>query len=218
MKEWRILRYINELRGNLYIVSAPSGSGKTTLLDKLITKFDDLIFSVSYTTRQPRGEEKDSVEYFFVGRDEFRQMVEREEFLEFAEVHGNFYGTSRQFVDENREAGRSVILDIDVQGKVLVQEKVPDAVTVFLMPPSYGELERRLNARQLEDDATIRMRLAIAKKEIQRYGDYDYIVINDKIDESAMVLEAVIRAGAARPANQEARIKEIIDSFGGVDC
>ena len=212
------LRYINELRGNLYIVSAPSGSGKTTLLDQLITKFDDLIFSVSYTTRQPRGEEKDGVEYFFVGRDKFRQMVEREEFLEFAEVHGKYYGTSQQFVDENLEAGRSVILDIDVQGKALVQEKVPEAVTVFLMPPSYGELERRIKARQLEDDATIRMRLAIAKKESQRYGDYDYIVVNDRLDESAVVLEAVIRAGAARPANQEARIQEIIDSFGGVDC
>jgi guanylate kinase len=214
----RIVRYINQLRGNLYIVSAPSGSGKTTLLDQLITKFGDLLFSVSYTTRQPRGEEKDGVEYFFVGRDEFRQMVKREEFLEFAEVHGNFYGTSRQFVDQNLTSGRSVILDIDVQGKLLVQEKVPDAVTVFLMPPSYRELERRLKARQLEDGETIRMRLAIARKEIQRYGDYDYIVVNDKIVESAVVLEAVIRAGAARPANQEARIKEIIDSFGGVDC
>ena len=206
------------MRGNLYIVSAPSGSGKTTLLDQLITQFDDLIFSVSYTTRQPRGTEKNGVEYFFVARDEFLGMVERGEFLEWAEVHGNFYGTSREFVEENLAAGRSVILDIDVQGKGLVQERLSDAVTIFLLPPSFGELERRLKARQLEDDETIRMRLAIAKKEIQRYRDYDYIVVNDKIEESAMVLESVIRAGAARPANQEARIGKIIDSFGGVDC
>ena len=206
------------MRGNLYIVSAPSGSGKTTLLDRIVAKFDDLIFSVSYTTRQPRGRERHGVEYFFVGRDEFLGMVERGEFIEWADVHGNYYGTSRRFVDENLETGKSVILDIDVHGKDQVQEKVPDAVTIFLLPPSYGELERRLKARQLEDEATIRMRLAIAKKEIQRYRDYDFIIVNDKIDESGVVLEAVIRAGAARPVNQEARIGEIIQSFGGADC
>ncbi len=206
------------MRGNLYIVSAPSGSGKTTLLDRIVAKFDDLIFSVSYTTRQPRGRERHGVEYFFVGRDEFLGMVERGEFIEWADVHGNYYGTSRRFVDENLETGKSVILDIDVHGKDQVQEKVPDAVTIFLLPPSYGELERRLKARQLEDEATIRMRLAIAKKEIQRYRDYDFIIVNDKIDESGVALEAVIRAGAARPVNQEARIREIIQSFGGADC
>lgn len=212
------MSYIYRLRGNLYIVSAPSGSGKTTLLDQLITKFDDLIFSVSYTTRQPRGEERDGVEYCFVARDEFLGMVERGEFLEWAEVHGNFYGTARRFVEDNLAAGRNVILDIDVQGKSLVQERVPDAVTVFLMPPSYAELERRLKARRLEDDETVRMRLAIAKKEIQRYRDYDYIVVNDRIEESAEMLEAVIRAGSARPANLEPQIRAIIDTFGGVDC
>ncbi len=206
------------MRGNLYIVSAPSGSGKTTLLDRIVAKFDGLIFSVSYTTRQPRGRERHGVEYFFVGRDEFLGMVERGEFIEWADVHGNYYGTSRRFVDENLETGKSVILDIDVHGKDQVQEKVPDAVTIFLLPPSYGELERRLKARQLEDEATIRMRLAIAKKEIQRYRDYDFIIVNDKIDESGVALEAVIRAGAARPVNQEARIREIIQSFGGADC
>ena len=206
------------MRGNLYIVSAPSGSGKTTLLDRIVAKFDDLIFSVSYTTRRPRGRERDGVEYFFVGRDEFHGMVNRGEFIEWADVHGNYYGTSRRFVDENLENGKSVILDIDVHGKEQVQEKVPDAVTIFLLPPSYGELERRLKARQLEDEETIRMRLAMAKKEIQRYRDYDYIIVNDKIDESGVALEAVIRAGAARPVNQETRISEIIQSFGGADC
>lgn len=206
------------MRGNLYIVSAPSGSGKTTLLDRIVAKFDDLIFSVSYTTRRPRGRERDGVEYFFVGRDEFHGMVNRGEFIEWADVHGNYYGTSRRFVDENLETGKSVILDIDVHGKEQVQEKVPDAVTIFLLPPSYGELERRLKARQLEDEETIRMRLAMAKKEIQRYRDYDYIIVNDKIDESGVALEAVIRAGAARPVNQETRISEIIQSFGGADC
>lgn len=206
------------LRGNLYIVSAPSGSGKTTLLDHLMTRFDNLIFSVSYTTRKPRGQERDGVEYFFVNPAEFLDMAERNEFLEWAEVHGNYYGTGRQFVEDNLNAGRSVILDIDVQGKSLVQEKIPDAVTVFLMPPSYDELARRLRSRELEDVETIRLRLAIAKKEIQRYRDYDYIVVNDEIERSLAELEAVIRAAGARPASQQDRIEKIIESFGGTDC
>ena len=206
------------MRGNLYIVSAPSGSGKTTLLGQLISKFDDLIFSVSYTTRRPRGNERDGVEYFFVGRDAFLDMVQRGDFIEWAEVYGHLYGTSRAFVEENLEAGRNVILDIDVQGMKRVQEQAPDAVKVFVLPPSYEELARRLKERRLEDDETIRTRLAIARREIERYRDYDFIVVNDTIEESTRILESVIRAGAARPANQEARIGEIIASFGGVDC
>jgi guanylate kinase len=206
------------LRGNLYIVSAPSGSGKTTLLDQLMTRFDDLIFSVSYTTRKPRGQERHGVEYFFVNPGEFLEMAERNEFLEFAEVHGNYYGTGRQFVEENLDTGKSVILDIDVQGKSLVKEKMPEAVTVFLMPPSYEELSRRLRSRKLEDDETVRLRLAIAKKEIQRYGDYDYIVVNDEIERSLAELEAIIRASGLRPASRRDRIEDIIKSFGGTDC
>jgi guanylate kinase len=213
-----ILDYTEALRGNLYIVSAPSGSGKTTLLDQLMTRFDDLIFSVSFTTRKPRGQERHGVEYFFVNAADFLDMAERNEFLEWAEVHGNYYGTGRKFVEDNLNAGRSVILDIDVQGKSLVQEKMPDAVTIFLMPPSYAELARRLRSRELEDDETIRLRLAIAKKEIQRYRDYDYIVVNDDIGRSLAELEAVIRAAAVRPTSQQDRIESIIESFGGTDC
>ena len=152
------------MRGNLYIVSAPSGSGKTTLLQHLVTKFDHLLFSVSYTTRAPRGHEKDGVEYFFVDRDEFDRMEGQKEFLESAEYNGNLYGTSRQFVEENIASGMAVILDIDVQGARQVKSKVDRAVTIFLMPPSYAELQRRLKERRLEDDETIRKRLAFAKK------------------------------------------------------
>jgi guanylate kinase len=137
-----ILDYTVGLRGNLYIVSAPSGSGKTTLLDQLMTRFDDLIFSVSFTTRKPRGQERHGVEYFFVNAADFLDMAERNEFLEWAEVHGNYYGTGRKFVEDNLNAGRSVILDIDVQGKSLVQEKMPDAVTIFLMPSWPGACGR----------------------------------------------------------------------------
>ncbi len=205
------------MRGNLYIVSAPSGSGKTTLLQHLVTKFDHLLFSVSYTTRAPRGHEKDGVEYFFVDRDEFDRMVGQKEFLEWAEYNGNLYGTSRQFVEENIASGKAVILDIDVQGARQVKSKVDRAVTIFLMPPSYAELQRRLKERRLEDDETIRKRLAFAKKEILQYNDYDYVVINDRLDESIGLLDAIVRSGSAKPVQQEDRIREIIASFGGLD-
>ena len=204
------------MRGNLYIVSAPSGSGKTTLLQHIVAKFDHLLFSISYTTRAPRGHEENGIEYFFVDRDEFQGMVDRQEFLESAEYHGNMYGTSRQFVEENMASGRAVILDIDVQGAQQVKGQIEGAVTIFLMPPSFAELERRLKERRLEDDETIRRRLAIAKREILRYNDYDYVVINDKLDESIGLLEAIVRSGSARPVYQEERIREIIASFGGM--
>ncbi len=205
------------MRGNLYIVSAPSGSGKTTLLQHIVTKFDHLIFSVSYTTRAPRGHEEDGIEYFFIDRDEFQAMVDRHEFLESAEYHGELYGTSRKFVEENLALGRAVILDIDVQGAKQVKGQIDEAVTIFLMPPSFAELERRLKARRFEDDETIRRRLAIAKKEILRYNDYDYVVINDKLDESMGLLEAIVRSGSTHPICQEERIREIIASFGGME-
>jgi guanylate kinase len=205
------------MRGNLYIVSAPSGSGKTTLLQHIVAKFDHLLFSISYTTRAPRGHEENGIEYFFIDRDEFQGMVDRQEFLESAEYHGNMYGTSRQFVEENIASGRAIILDIDVQGAQQVKGQIEGAVTIFLMPPSFAELERRLKERRLEDDETIRRRLAIAKREILRYNDYDYVVINDKLDESIGLLEAIVRSGSARPVYQEERIREIIASFGGMD-
>lgn len=203
--------------GNLYIVSAPSGSGKTTLLRHLIAGFEDLIFSISYTTRSPRKGETDGVDYVFVDRERFLKMVDGEEFLEWAEYQGNLYGTSRRFVEEQVRTGRSVILDIDVQGARQVREQASEAVTVFLLPPSYAELERRLRERGVEADETIRMRLAIARQEITRYRDYDYIVVNDQVEESVRLLGAIVRADGARPERQEARIREIIGSFGGMD-
>ena len=209
------------MRGNLYIVSAPSGSGKTTLLQHLTRKYDDLIFSISYTTRLPRGNEENGVEYFFIGRDAFMKMADAGEFLEWAEYHGNLYGTSRRFVEESVNSGKAVILDIDVAGARQVKRLVPDAVAIFLLPPSFAELERRLKERRLEDAETIRKRLAIAKQEILSCNDYDYIVINDKLDESIGLLDAIVCAGTVRPAKElEAadRIREIVASFGGTDC
>ena len=204
------------MRGNLYIVSAPSGSGKTTLLQHLLRSFKDLKFSVSYTTRQARNGEQDGVDYFFTDRPIFLSMVDRGEFLEWAEFNGELYGTARSFVEEHIGAGRDVILDIDVQGARQVKSKIKSAVAIFVLPPSFAELERRLKARRLEPDDVIRRRLEIAKSEITFYHDYDYIIINDILENSIRVLESIVLSGTAAPWRQQSRIEEIIASFGGI--
>lgn len=204
------------MRGNLYIVSAPSGSGKTTLLQHLLKNFKELSFSVSYTTRQARSGEQHGVDYFFTDRNTFLGMVDRGEFLEWAEYHGQLYGTARAFVEQHIEAGRNVILDIDVQGARQVKSKIEDAISVFVLPPSFSELERRLKARNRESEEAIRRRLEIAKGEIFFYRDYDYIIINDILENSILLLESIVRSGAASPGRQQHRIEEIIASFGGL--
>jgi guanylate kinase len=203
------------MRGNLYIVSAPSGSGKTTLLQHLLRTFKDLKFSVSYTTRQPRTGEKNGINYFFTDRPAFMDMAERGEFLEWAEFNGQLYGTARTFVEKHLDHGEDVILDIDVQGAKQVKEKVAGALAIFVLPPSFTELERRLKSRMLEADDVIRRRLEIAKREILFYRDYDYIIINDVLDNSILLLESIVRSGTAIPSHQQSRIEEIIASFGG---
>jgi len=203
------------MRGNLYIVSAPSGSGKTTLLQNLLRTFKDLRFSVSHTTRQPRGGEQNGVDYFFVDRSTFEGMVDRGEFLEHAEYYGQLYGTARSFVERQMENGKDIILDIDIQGARQVKAKFADAIAVFILPPSFAELERRLRARMLESDEAVRRRLEIAKGEILFYRDYDYIIVNDVLENSILLLESIVRSAGAIAARQQHRIEEIIASFGG---
>src|SRR5215475_12172594 len=203
------------MRGNLYIVSAPSGSGKTTLLQNLLRTFSELCFSVSYTTRVPRAGEQHGIDYFFIDRPAFLRMVEQGEFLEWAEYYGQLYGTARSFVEGHLEKGGDIILDIDVQGARQVKAKFPECKAIFIMPPSFAELERRLRSRMQETDEAIRRRLDIAKGEILFYREYDYIVINDVLENSIVLLESIIRSGGAIPAKQERRIEEIIASFGG---
>jgi guanylate kinase len=142
-------------------------------------------------------------------------MVERGEFLEFAEYYGQLYGTGKSFVEEQLESGKDVVLDIDVQGARQVKSKCPDAIAIFILPPSFAELERRLRARMLESDEAIRRRLEIAKGEVRFYRDYDYIIVNDILENSIALLESIVRGGLAVPARQEQRIDEIIASFGG---
>jgi len=203
------------MRGNVYIVSAPSGSGKTTLLQLLLRTFTDLKFSVSHTTRQPRAGERHGVDYYFTDRSTFTSMVERGEFLEWAEYYGQLYGTARSFVEEHTAGGSDVILDIDIQGARQVKAKISDAIAVFVLPPSFAELERRLRSRRLESNEDIHRRLEIAKGEILYYRDYDYIVVNDVLENSIQTLEAIVRSGRAIPSRQKPRIEEIIASFGG---
>lgn len=203
------------MRGNVYIVSAPSGSGKTTLVDQLLRTFEHLTFSVSHTTRPPRGEETDGVEYHFVDRHAFQGMIERGEFLEWAEYQGHLYGTGRQFVENQLRDGKDVILDIDVEGARQVRSRLDRAISVFILPPSFPELERRLRARQLEPEEIVRKRLEIARREILCYRDYDYVIINDVLDDSLETLRSILRAVRCRAPNQEERIQAIIASFGG---
>src|ERR1051326_1538585 len=172
------------MHGNLYIVSAPSGSGKTTLLQNLLRTFNELRFSVSYTTRSPRVGEQNGIDYHFVDRPTFLGMVERGEFLEWAEYYGQLYGTARSAVESQLENGIDVILDIDVQGARQVKAKFSHAIAIFVLPPSFAELERRLRSRMQESDEDVRRRLEIAKGEIFFYRDYDYIVINDILENS----------------------------------
>ncbi len=185
--------------GQLFILSAPSGAGKTTLLKKVMRDVERLAFSVSHTTRSPRPGETDGVDYHFVSVDEFKAMREQNLFLEWAEVHGNFYGTSRPAVAKQLEQGVDVILDIDVQGAAIITgDKSVHAVSVFVAPPSLAELERRLRGRGTDSEETIMVRLGNAAKEMSCADDYEYLVINDNLEVAATTLRAVLIAERSR--------------------
>ena len=178
----------------VYIVSAPSGSGKSTLVSELFKVVRQLDFSISYTTRQPRGSEQNGKEYFFVTKEEFERMIEAGEFLEYANVFGNYYGTAGSFLREAEARGNDLLLDIDVQGAAQVRKKMPQAVSIFILPPSREQLEWRLRNRGLDSDAVIRRRLDTARREIENYSKYHYILVNDKIEQSTDELKAIVLA------------------------
>lgn len=185
--------------GILFVLSAPSGTGKTTLLGRVMERIPGLNFSVSHTTRQPRNGESDGRDYHFVERGLFERMIAENSFLEWAEVHGNLYGTSAEAVARQLTAGDDVVLDIDVQGAAIIRDSGKlAAVHIFIAPPGLGELERRLRGRQTESEQTIRLRLENARQEMEAVGVYDYLVINDELEEAARVLEAIIVAERAR--------------------
>jgi guanylate kinase len=185
------------MSGIVFIVSAPSGSGKSTLTAEMMRLVEGLEFSVSYTTRRPRGSERNGVEYFFVPREDFERMIAGEEFLEHACVFGDYYGTARSSVEKATKKGHDLLLDIDVQGAAQVKSSVPGAVSIFILPPSRTILEQRLRRRsesEKVDEEVINRRLNEAGREIENYSTYDYILVNDQLDQSIDELQAIILA------------------------
>jgi guanylate kinase len=216
---------------NVFIISAPSGSGKSTLVNEIRQSDPNLAFSVSYTTRSPRGRERDGNEYFFVSRAQFEEMIRNNDFLEYANVFGNYYGTARRFLKMAEEQGNDLLLDIDVQGAAQIKSKLPDAVSIFILPPNRSELEQRLRGRSQDSETVIQRRLYEASREIENYEKYDYILVNDRLADSVEALQAILlsqrlkrqgRADAASSATAEKyrlenvrqRLLPILQSFG----
>lgn len=189
-------------KGLLIVLSGPSGSGKSTVIKKLMEKRGNIHFSVSYTTRKIRAGEVEGVSYNFVDRAEFERMIDNNEFLEYAQYSGNYYGTSLKVIEEKQAAGMDVMLDIEVQGAANVRSKCPGAVLVFIVPPTYEELERRLRGRGTDPEDVIRMRLDRALDEIKEVGMYDYLVVNDDVAKAADELDAIMTAAACRAADR----------------
>jgi guanylate kinase len=198
----------------VYIISAPSGSGKSTLVGRLLKQVGDLDFSISYTTRPSRGSEEHGKQYYFVSRDVFEQMIRADEFLEHANVFGNYYGTARRFLREAEQRGHDLLLDIDVQGAKQIKQKLPDAISIFVLPPDRNTLERRLRERGEDAEDVIQRRLVTASREIENYDKYNYILVNDRLEESMESLQAIVLSErlrrAGRPlSNEEKRAADL---------
>ncbi len=199
----------------VFIVSGPSGSGKSTLVERLL-ELPEMMFSISATTRPPRATESNGKWYNFVSEAEFQRMVEADEFLEYASVFGKHkYGTPRQWLEEARARRRDLVLEIDVQGAAQVKKKIPSAILIFILPPSREDLERRIRARGQDADEEIARRLDRARQEMQRYSDYDYVVVNDDLERAGREVQAIASAARSRSARNERRVRKILDSFGG---
>ncbi|HWG67446.1 MAG TPA: guanylate kinase [Rhodanobacteraceae bacterium] len=195
--------------GKLFIVAAPSGAGKSTLVNALLAREPGIALSISHTTRAPRPGDIDGVQYHFVDRATFEAMVARGDFLEHADVFGNYYGTSRGAVEPTLEAGRDVLLEIDWQGAEQVRRAMPECVSIFILPPSRAELERRLRARATDSAATIEKRLAASREEIAHADAFDCIVVNDHFEDAVAALQAIVhaaRAGQSLPCNRHAAL------------
>jgi len=225
--------------GILFIISAPSGSGKSTLVNELRRQVTGVDFSISWTTRQPRGSEEHGREYYFTNRAEFERLIAAGAFLEYAEVFGNYYGTARASLDEARKQGHDLLLDIDVQGAAQVRHAMPEAVSIFVLPPNPKVLRTRLRNRMRAegkvDEAELYRRLGEARKEIENYREYSYILINDILDRAVAQLEAIVLAelyyrnsepiairarrvlevaAACRQSNSQERLKPVLEAFG----
>ena len=197
--------------GNILIVTAPSGTGKTTLVAALLSAEHTVRLSISHTTRPPREGEVDGRHYHFVDRADFEQRIANGEFLEYAEVYGNYYGTSIVWLREQLSSGNDILLEIDWQGAEQVRKVFPQAVSIFILPPSIAELERRLRGRGTDSDEVIAGRLAMVRDEINHTGDFDYLIVNDDLGRATLDLISVVRAERLRPARQN----DILDTLRG---
>jgi guanylate kinase len=197
----------------VFIISAPSGSGKSTLVSRILASDPGLRFSVSYTTRQVRGHEKPGESYIYISRNEFEGRLANNEFLEHAEVFGNYYGTNREVLLKAQNEGKDLILDIDVQGARQLKERIPEAVTIFILPPSRDILEQRLRSRSEDSEETIQRRLKDAAAEILNYRQYDYVLVNHRVDDSTFTLQSIVRAERVRRVRMEEHIESILRSF-----
>lgn len=200
-------------RGRLFIVSAPSGTGKTTLVERLVQAVPDLMLSRSFTSRPPRPGEADGVDYNFISRDRFEAMIENGEFLEYADVFGNYYGTSAGETERVLAAGRDLILVIDVQGARQVRLRGFESVGIFVLPPSYAVLEERLRRRSKDHEAAIQRRLEVARAEVGAVAEYDYVVINDEVEPAVARLGCIVQAERSRRSRMGPVAAEVIETF-----
>ena len=200
-------------RGTLFVVSSPSGGGKGTLIRHVLDVVPNLSYSVSYTTRAPRLNEVDGREYFFISRETFEEMIGAGEFLEWACVHGNFYGTSKSQILEQTAAGADIILEVDVQGAASVRQLLMDSVSIFILPPSYEVLKQRLIARGTDSPRELEVRLRNAPDELRQYSSFDYVIINDQVATAAGQLASIIHAERARCMRREGLVREVIKNF-----
>jgi guanylate kinase len=217
---------------SVFIISAPSGSGKSTLVNEIRRSVNNLEFSISYTTRKERGHEQNGCEYFFISRKQFEEMIRNQEFLEYATVfETDYYGTAIRFLQQAKDKGCDLLLDIDVQGAAQIKHKIPDAVSIFILPPNRAELEKRLRERGQDSEEKIQRRLDEASREIENYDKYDYILVNDRLAESVDALKAILlsqrlkrqgrtdaelsaTADKYRLENVRQRLQPILQSFG----
>lgn len=199
----------------LFVIAAPSGAGKTTIVKALVARNPDLRFSISYTTRKKRRTEVDGVDYLFVDVDEFEKLKAEGELLEFAEVFDNFYATSRSQVEEHLAAGENVVLEIDWQGARQVRESMPECVTIFILPPSLEELERRLRDRRTDSPEVIARRLRDARSDMSHWGEFDYVIINDKLEQAVDDLENVLAGEGASCARSNVALRRVVSRIVG---
>ena len=201
------------MSGNLFIISAPSGAGKTSLVHALLGINSHIDLSVSYTTRDPRHGEQDGKDYHFVSRKTFLEMAKRGEFLESAEVYGNLYGTSQTWISREITRGRDILLEIDWQGAAQVRRLFPDCISIFILPPSISELEQRLKGRGKDNDEVIAKRMAAVRDDVAHIAEFDYVIINDNLDDALRELDAVVLSARLRCAKQLSRHHELINQL-----